>query len=1584
MTRSIAAAPLLSLILISAQPVPSPAANSVEREFRFSGDAIRLTQVDGRTEVRVRDAMPTFEAGQPDLPWVGELIDLPDGARVTSVRVLEIETEPLAASVRLPSAQVVRPGLGPLERTAEDPAAFARAGFQPETPVVLGVQGFRQGRSTVALRISPVRWDASTGALERVTRLRVRLELGAAESEPLRRLRDASQDLGTARRAVAASAQSVSPDPRGFQPTLLPSVLGSPVEYVIITDGTLESEFQRLADWKTNKGIPAVVRTMAVIKQEYPNGADDADRVRQFIRDAYTRWGTQYVLLGGDVHLVPTRFARTIFYGGENIPCDMYFSCLDGNWNADGDSVFGEGFTSVSDPGDNVDLLPEVYVGRAAVSSLADADLFVDKTLQYEKTPVGDYENSVLFFAEVLFPQDWEEGQLITMDGAQLAEECTPSLQAHPGIRYVRMYENYTDPLYEPGAYPISKQAVIDSLDRGYNIAVHIGHGYRNVMAVGHGENLDNSNALGLSNGNRLFNLYATNCTSAAIDFPCIGEAFILAPNGGAVTNVGSTRLDFPSAGRAYQKEYFRLVYEDSITAIGEAQAMQKLPFVVYSNTDNVNRWTQFTLLLLGDPELRLYTALPRTLDVIHPGSMFIGDSTASISVQSNGNPVAGATVVLHKLGDEYRRGTTNASGICNLLFRPDSIGAVTLTVTAYDARPYQAAINISGSFQPVMAERLPVLDDDSVGGTIGNANGKLDAGETVGIVMQVKNAGWSNGSSITGTLSTTEPFVSILQSSVSYGTVSAGATTNTSSAYRISIPANFPDEREIRFKLLIADGSGRRWDEGFSLISHARELRHLSHTVADPTGNGNGIAEAGETVNYVVRLLNYGTTNATTVSAILRSIDGLATITDSTSSFGGITAGQEKNGDAFVFHTTSSNALLQLRVTDSMGSVFNQTLDLIPPAAPLTAGGAGSATSIKLYWTKSPEPDLQGYLIDRGSDIAGPFSRLTAVPTDRIAYYVDEGLSALTRYYYRVTAVDSSGNNSAPSAVFAVSTNPPTHPFFPIPMPTASASSVAIEHVWPGHPLSIVVGSGRSEVGSGNVLFGWNPDGTAPIDADGSIATSGDLTTRGLTYTAPPSVGDLDDDGQMEIVASSWDSMMTFVFQRDGTVRPGWPVQTDQSVWSSAALGDLDGDGDLEVVFGSNGQNIYAFNHNGTEVRDGDNNVSTVGVWRRADTGFNYSTPSLADLDGDGKAEVIIGSSNGWIYAQRWNGTPAPGWNQYRGGAGVHIYGSLAVGHLDGVSDTELDIVVPIQRDNKNDSLLVIRANGQNRAGWPQKVEIGGGSLPPSPALADMNNDGFLDIVYAGTDGLIYAFNRNGTTIAPLHGTRYSSLTRTPTTFATEASPVIADINGDGQNDIVIGDELGFLTAISANGTVLAGFPIQTGAEIKATAGLCDCDADGMTEIVVPGMDEHVHMWDYDFPFHPAGSPPWPQFHHDARRTGLVTTPQWTGVEDPPPVSSPVRTLEFAAPSPNPAPHETRIAWGVPTSAVGSEYAIEIYDLSGRRVRVLARGTAEPGRFSAMWNLRNDEQRPIESGVYFVRFRLGREVRSHRIAVLR
>ena len=123
-----------------------------------------------------------------------------------------------------------------------------------------------------------------------------------------------------------------------FAPTEGPSGEGSSVEQVIVTTEDLEAAFQELADHETARGIPTVVRTVSWIESRYV-GADRPARIRTFLRDAYDRWGTRYVVLGGDVDRVPTRYVPWM---DEMIPADLYYECLDGEWNEDGDAVLGE------------------------------------------------------------------------------------------------------------------------------------------------------------------------------------------------------------------------------------------------------------------------------------------------------------------------------------------------------------------------------------------------------------------------------------------------------------------------------------------------------------------------------------------------------------------------------------------------------------------------------------------------------------------------------------------------------------------------------------------------------------------------------------------------------------------------------------------------------------------------------------------------------------------------------------------------------------------------------------------------------------------------------------------------------------------------------------------------------------------------------------------------------------------------------------------------------------------------------------------------------------------------------------------
>ncbi len=1567
---------VLSLLLVATTGT-AHSATVIERDIPLDPAHVHVTSRDGFAQVEAAGAMREFRAGRPDLPWISQRVDLPDGMRVVSVEVVDQAFEPLARGVRLAPAMVARPGLGPVERTAPDPQYFGASAPQPEQLVVLGEQGFLRGRHVAYLRVSPARWNPATGLVERATRLRVRLTLEPGGGEPVPRERivreweDGGLPSGTPTRqlasALAAGEVGVKGPAQPYRPEQLPSVLGSPVEYLIVTSDELAPYFQPLADWKTQSGVPAAIRTTSFIRGQYPSAADDAERIRMFIRDAYSRWGTKWVLLGGDTEVIPTRYAVTLFYGGESIATDLYFSCLDGNWNADGDSIYGEGYASTQAPGDSCDLLPEVYVGRAPVITPSDVQTFVNKTLQYEKTPTGTYENTFLMFAEVLFPQPWTPGSPTQLDGAELAEDLLPLTDQVPDLHVARMYQNYTDGRWRPGSVPETYAAVKDSLNDGYGIELHIGHGYRNVMEVGDGA-LVNADVEGLHNGDRLPNLYAINCTSSAIDFPCIGEAFLLNPNGGAVTNVGSTRFDFPSAGRSYQYEYFRLFIEDSVNAVGELQARQKLPFVAFSSYDGVNRWTQMTLLELGDPELRMYLGNWRTLNVLYPSQIALSDSQFTVNVTSTGSlPVAGARVTAYRAGDEYTSVTTDPFGFAVLPFHPDSAGSFVLTVTAFNAKPFQVTIPIDPSAVATLVDGAVAVDDGTVPGTTGDQNGLVDAGETVDLRVALQNRGALTATNVNATLSTTDPQVTIVTPTAVYGTMDPDAVIVPAAGFRISTPYTTEDQREIPFTLVAHADGGLDWTETFQVTLHAPEVRSYRHDETEPVGNGDGRPQPGETVDYTVWIRNQGTGVAHSVVARLRSYDGLATVTDSVASFGDIAPGAAVAGDVVQFQPSSFGAKLALVISDIEGERLVQTLDLLHPAAPITLKGLGAASSIALTWHRNSEPDLFGYNIYRSSASNGPFTKVNSVPTGRTAYYTDGGLVPLTRYYYKITAVDSSGNESSLSAVAASSTNPPYHSIFPVPTGRNTPAPVALDYMYSGSQMDIAAGA--------DLVYVLHADGTAPVDADGSGATLGDFTTLGSYYAAGPSLAPLAPGEGWSVVAPSWETHQVFAWDKDGNVRPGFPFATQDDLWSSIAIGDLDGDGSMELVFGSNGSNVYAIHHDGSEVIDGDANPATPGVFKHLSGAPNFCTPALADIDNDGLPEIIFASGNGRIYAWNGDGSDVPGFPVV---TNAYFNSSPAVGYLDGPGDTTPEIVVP----GTNDSIYVIEPDGTRRPGWPVWNRCDGTSKCPSPAIADMNNDGYNDIVFQSTNGYLFAYNRDATGIWPLSAIKYSTLT----SGTSECSPVVADLNGDGRNDVLMGDETGNLVAISGlDGTVLPGFPIQLAGEVRGAPAVGDIDGDGMTEIVVADWDKNVYVWDYDFPFQPNGPAPWPQFHHDARRTGLATAPLYVGVGDDPSTggATAVRELEFAPPAPNPATAGTRMWFGVPADLAGSTYDLSIYDLGGRRVRQVGSGEAKAGRFSLPWDLRDDAARPVRGGVYFARFSIGGKHLTHKLVVV-
>ena len=400
----------------------------------------------------------------------------------------------------------------------------------------------------------------------------------------------------------SASVAAESSQARSW--TSVVTQLPEEIEYVIITPEAFASEFQRLADFRSQEGLPSTVITVEWILDNGSPGVDLPETIRNFLQAVHEEWGLRFLLLGGDSAFIPPRYVHNTYYppqGYTDIPTDFYYACLDGNWDADGDGIYGEAYVSEFNPGDDADLNPELAVGRAPVNDLTQAAIFVDKILTFESRPPPE-ERAGTLLAEMLFPPDWNPGDTVILDGASWCEEYALIWESFvPPISATRLYENYQD---YPPAEPLTKDAALAAMASGENLIIHhSGHGNLDGMSVGNGV-IGPADVAALTNAPSFFFLVALFPYSAAFDYDCLLERILLNPDGGSVGGLGSSRETFPYTIHEYQVAFYEEIMSGDEISVGEAVKNVVSVYEPYTFYNTVHRWTCLTLTLLGDPAL--------------------------------------------------------------------------------------------------------------------------------------------------------------------------------------------------------------------------------------------------------------------------------------------------------------------------------------------------------------------------------------------------------------------------------------------------------------------------------------------------------------------------------------------------------------------------------------------------------------------------------------------------------------------------------------------------------------------------------------------------------------------------------------------------------------------------------------------------------------------------------------------------------------------------------------------------------------------------------------------------------------------
>jgi len=502
-----------------------------------------------------------------------------------------------------------------------------------------------RGFSILHMNLHPVQYVPETGEIFYYNHITLIVE--TKESSMNSAFRGMPKDYANVENLVENPS-----DVYNYKPSSVEKLLSTGTyDYVIITNEELKNSdgeytFQDLMDHKLSKGLNPIIVTVEEIlsnsdyevfgkwgdanpsnpfyRSEITDNLelfnDAPAKIRNFIRHAYTEWGTDYVLLGGDAdvvveddNIVPLRglFADedglpldvgSLEHEEEDIPSDVYYACLDGNFNYDCDMHFGEAknFNDADEEIDEADLYAEVWVGRACVDSAEEISNFVKKTLWYEET-------SDLYLSEILFIGEY---------------------LGFPGVsEYGGNYKDYTEEVVDiPDIFNISKiydrdetwypNFMITHLsETSYHLINHDGHGNHNYMLKTSGENIR------LLTNEKPFFIYSHSCLTGSFDnyncwsgyqtSDCIAEILTCEIPYGAFACILNARYGLgsedsvESPSGAYDESFYKALFEENIRELGRANHYSKQANI-WRIDENGMRWCYYQTNLFGDPELSI------------------------------------------------------------------------------------------------------------------------------------------------------------------------------------------------------------------------------------------------------------------------------------------------------------------------------------------------------------------------------------------------------------------------------------------------------------------------------------------------------------------------------------------------------------------------------------------------------------------------------------------------------------------------------------------------------------------------------------------------------------------------------------------------------------------------------------------------------------------------------------------------------------------------------------------------------------------------------------------------------------------
>ena len=558
-------------------------------------------------------------------------------------------------------------------------------------------------------------------------------------------------------------------------------------EYLMIIDGAKAANWQPLADYYQSRGISVLLKPVVDIIAS-STGNDTQAKIRNFIIGFYASNPLRYVLLGGDTDVIPHRgFYVNLGTGSESdadIPADMYYSCLDGNWNYDNDNYWGEM--------PEADLAPEIAIGRICYNDDTEIANQINKITSYQITPVSTELKTALFVGEWL----WEGPTW----GGDYMDEMIGGSSSH-GYTTVGVPTSWDISTLYDRTYGAEESwgptQIRPLLSQGANLVNHLGHS-NTTYNMRLSNNQVTSTSITNNGSSHNYSIYFSqgcyagsfdnrNTSAGSYTTDSIAEKFTSISTAAAGMIAHSrygwgTQGSTNGASQYFHRQYIDAIFGEGIHELGYTLVDSKIDNISYITNAPVMHWVSYETNLLGDPAMNIYTDVPQFITADLPGSWLVGLTQYNILTNA-----PNATVKLKQNNELIYEGITNATGVL-LLSLTESLmpGTYQLFITAPNHYPFETTINVIASEMPYIICQNYTYDD---------ADGLYHVNEVINISLVAKNVGLVNQSSAgTISLNSPSPNIQVLIGSVSFNAVTALDSLYLANAFQIRIVGSFVD----------------------------------------------------------------------------------------------------------------------------------------------------------------------------------------------------------------------------------------------------------------------------------------------------------------------------------------------------------------------------------------------------------------------------------------------------------------------------------------------------------------------------------------------------------------------------------------------------------------------------------------------------------------------------------------------------------------------------------------------------------------------------------------------------------------------